>query len=112
MIKNNYGPITVLPAAAKVYELLMTEQIAAYSETFLSPYLCRFRKGYNTRYALARFVEKCKSVLDKKGFAGAILMDLSKMFDCLNHELLIAKMSAYGFSSPALKLIYSYLHER
>jgi len=40
------------------------------------------------------------------------LIDLSKAFDYLNHELLIVKMSAYGFSRPALKLIYSYLHER
>ena len=39
-------------------------------------------------------------------------MDLSKSSDCLNHELLIAKLSAYGFSRSALKLIHSYLNER
>ena len=39
-------------------------------------------------------------------------MGLSKAFECLNHELLIAKLSAYGFSRPAPKVIYSYLHER
>ena len=39
-------------------------------------------------------------------------MDLSKAFDCLNHELLIAKLSAYGFSKSALWLIHSYLNER
>ena len=43
----------------------------------------------------------------KGGFAGALLTDLSKAFDCLSHELLIAKVSAYGFSYHALKLIYS-----
>ena len=107
MTKSNYRPITVLSAAAKVYERLMSEQMAAYSETFLSPYLCGFCKGYNTQQALVRFAETCKSVLDKKGFTGAILMDLSKAFDCLNHELLIPKLSAYGFSRPALKLIYT-----
>ena len=112
MIKSTYRPITVLPAVATVYERLMSEQMTAYLETSLSPYLCGLRKGYNTQHALARFVEKCKSVQDKKGFAGAILMDLSKAFDCLNHELLIAKISAHGFSRPALKLIYSYLHVR
>ena len=56
MTKSNYRPITVLSAAAKVNERLMSEQMAAYSETFLSPYLCGFRKGYNTQQALARFV--------------------------------------------------------
>ena len=61
-----------------------------------------------------RFLEKCRSALDKKGFAGAgtILMDLSKAFDRLDHELLIAKLSAYGFSRSALKLIHSYSNER
>ena len=36
-------------------------------------------------------------------------MDLSKAFDILNHDLPIAKLSAYGFAYDALKLIYSYL---
>ena len=39
-------------------------------------------------------------------------MDLSKAFDCLNHELLIAKLRAYGFSMSALRLIHSHLNER
>ena len=51
-------------------------------------------------------------MLDKKGFAGAILMDLSKAFDTLNHELLIAKLAAYGFDKSALKLISSCLSNR
>ena len=69
----------------------MFEQIVIYSESFLFQYLCGFREGYNTQQALIRFLEKCKSVLDNRGFAGAILMDLSKAFDGLNHEQLIAK---------------------
>ena len=112
MTKGNYRPITVLSAISKVYERLMSEQIEVYSESFLFQYLCGFREGYSTQQALVRFLEKCKSVLDKKGVAGAILMDLSKAFDCLTHELLIAKLSAYGFSRSALKLIHSYLSER
>ena len=39
-------------------------------------------------------------------------MDLSKAFDCLNHDLLIAKLSAYVFSVSALRLIHSHLNER
>ena len=51
------------------------------------------------------------AVGDKKVF-GALLTDLSKAFDCLSHELTIAKLSAYGFSLPALKLIHDYLSNR
>ena len=43
---------------------------------------------------------------------GALLTDLSKAFDCLNHELLIAKLNAYGFTLPVLKLIHNYLSNR
>ena len=90
----------------------MFEQVIAHSESFLSQYLCGFRKGYNTQQALVRFLEKCKSILDNKGFTGAILMDLTKAFDCLNHESLIAKLNAYGFTRTALKHIHSYLTKR
>ena len=45
-------------------------------------------------------------ILDEKGFGGAVLMGLSKVFDTLNHELLIAKLSPYGFNNESLKLIY------
>ena len=50
--------------------------------------------------------------LDKQGFAEALLMDLSKDFDTINHELLIAKLHAYGFSIEALEVLISYLQER
>ena len=53
-----------------------------------------------------------KSVVDKKQVFGALLTDLSKAFDCLSHELIIAKLNAYGFSLSALKLIHNYLSKR
>ena len=49
---------------------------------------------------------------DKGEYAAGVLLDLSKAFDTINHELLIAKMYAYGFSIDALKIVHSYLHDR
>ena len=57
-------------------------------------------------------IEKWKETLDKNGYAGAILMDLSKAFDTINYELLIAKLGAYGIKKDSLKLIHSYLTDR
>ena len=75
----------------------------------MSPYLCGYRKGFSTQQALLSLIEKWKNILDKKGYGGAVLMDLSKAFDTLNHDLLIAKLHAYGFTRESLKLIKSYL---
>ena len=50
--------------------------------------------------------------MDNRGYAGGVLMDLSKTFDTLNHDLLIAKLDAYGFSKSALDLIHSYSKNR
>ena len=57
-------------------------------------------------------IKRWRKILVEKGFGGAVLMDLSKAFDTLNHELLISKLSAYGFNNESLKLIRSYLTNR
>ena len=88
------------------------KQFSSFIDEFLSPYLCGYRKGFNTQYALLSLIEKWKETLDGKGYTGAVLMDLSKAFDTINHELLIAKLYAYGFSKDALKLIFSYMSDR
>ena len=54
-------------------------------------------------------MEKC---IGFKAYAGAVLTDFSKAFDCLNHNLLIAKLNAYCFDNNAIKFIYDYLKER
>ena len=74
--------------------------------------MCGYRKGFSTQHALLSLIEKWKKVLDNKGYGGAILMDLSKAFDTINHDLLIAKLHVYGFSKESLKLIKSYLTNR
>ena len=110
--KENYRPVSLLPVVSKLFERLMQKQMTVYIEKFLSPYLCGYRKGFNSQYALLAMIEKWKECLDKKGFAGAILMDLSKAFDTINHELLIAKLEAYGFEENTLEIVHSYLSDR
>ena len=57
-------------------------------------------------------MEDWKEALDKNMFVGAILMDLSKAFDCLPHDLIIAKLQAYGVSDSSCRLMASYLSNR
>ena len=110
--KSNYRPISVLPVGAKRIEKILHKQINHYIAQYLSKFLCGCRKGYSAQQALNIMLGKWHTSLDNKGLSGAILMDLSKAFDTLNHELLIAKHHAYGFTKKALDLIYSYLIQR
>ena len=73
---------------------------------------CGFRKGHSAQHCLLVLIEKCCKVLDKRGFAGLLLTDLSKAFDCIDQEFLIAKFHAYGFDINSLEFIHSYLHDR
>ena len=73
-----------------------------------SKYQCGFRKGFSTQQCLLTLLEKWKRSTDRGKVYGALLTDLCKAFDFLNHDLLIVKLTAYGFSLPSLGLIHDY----
>ena len=110
--KANYRPVSVLLSISKVFGKLMQKQIRGYIRNYLSPYLWGYRKDFSSQQALLSLIENWKSVLDKTGFGGAVLMDLSKTFNTIKHDLLVAKLYAYGFSKESLKLLHSYLSNR
>ena len=83
--------------------------MSAFFEDIFKKQQCGFRKGYNTQQCLLKMLEKWKRSVDEGKVFGALLTDLFKAFDWLDHELLIAKLNAYGFSLPALRLINNYL---
>ena len=72
---------------------------------FLDEVLCGFRKAHNTQHALFKLLQSWQKLLDCGGFVGTILMDLSKAYDCMPHELLIAKLHCYGVNKTSLKLL-------
>ena len=112
MNKTKYRPVSILPSISKIYERIMQSQLSNFIEKHLYIHMCGYRKGYSTQFALLTLVEKWKKILDNHGYAGAIITDLSKAFDTINHELLIAKLHAYGFEKSALILINNYLKNR
>ena len=56
---------------------------------FLSDFISTYRKEYSTNHVLLRLTENWKTAVDSNLFTGAVLMDLSKAFDCISHNLLI-----------------------
>ena len=111
-MKKNYRPITVLIVVSKMFERIMDKQTNEYMEKFLSKYLCGYRRNYSCQTAMVPMIENWKMARDKGEHAGGVMMDLSKAFDTINHELFIAKLHAYGFSRNALKIVHSYLSDR
>ena len=76
----------------------MQKQVSGYIRNYLPPYLYGYRKGCSSQQAFLSLIENWKKILDKKGFGGAVLMDLSKAFDTIKLDPLIAKHYAYGFN--------------
>ena len=77
-----------------------------------SIYLTGFRKNHGTQHALLKMIETLKTKLNMSHKVGVIYMDLSKAFDSLNHELLIAKLKCYGLDQHAVEFFRSYLSNR
>ena len=96
--KHNYRPISILKNISKVYERVMFKQIRDFMEVFFSKFQCGFRKSYSTQQCFIALIEKWKSATDKGKSFGTLLTALSKSFDSLLHELLIAKSHTYGIN--------------
>ena len=93
-LKENYKPVSILPVFSTVFERSMFAQMSSFFYNFLSKQQCGFRTGYSRQQCLLALLEKWKRAVDSGQMFGALLTDLSKAFDCLDHELLIAKLTA------------------
>ena len=110
--KTNYQPVSILPNISKIYEKIIYNQLYEYFHDKLFPSQCGFRKDYSSQDSLLVMTEKFNESINKGNVFGALLTDLLKAFDCIDHTLLIAKLSAFGVSPLLLKLPYSYLSNR
>ena len=71
-----------------------------------------FSKGLQRTTLPFSYDREMEKVVDNGVAFGALLTDLSKAFDCIPHDLIIAKLEAYGFQIDALRLVYDYLSNR
>ena len=104
---ENYRPISILPNLSKVYKRLMYDQMNPFFDQIFSKLQCCFRKGFSAEQCLIHMIEKWRTYLDTGGHGSALLTDFSKAFDCVNHQLLIAKLNAYGIDTNSLYFLAS-----
>ena len=112
LLKINYRPVSILPTLSKIYEKILYMQIYEFFNNIFSKYLCGFRKCHITRHCLLFMLENLRRYPDKGFKTGILLTDLSKAFDSISHDLLLAKLNAYGFNKNSLNLINDYLTGR
>ena len=101
-----------MPLLSKVYERFIYNQLTQHSEQFLKSLLCGFRQAHNIQHRLFKLLLSWLRELDSGGFVVTVLMDLSKAYDCISHERLIAKLECYSLDENSLKLTLSYLSHR
>ena len=108
---NNYRPVS-LNGFSKMYERFLCDSLSNFTDKILSKFVSAYRKPYSSKRVLLKLTEEWKKSLDDKNIIGAVLMDLSKAFDCIPHDLLMAKLYAYGLYMDAITFIYSYIKRR
>jgi hypothetical protein len=92
--------------------MVLSDQLTDLFENICHAFVCGFRTGHGCQTTLLRLLEDWKTALDKNQYVAAILMDLSKAFDCLSHDILLCKLSAYGLSPKSVELLRNYLTGR
>ena len=110
--KENYRPVSVISVISKIPERCLYDQIYKNIDKTFSRHQMGYPKGYSSQHSLIAMFEKWNENLDKGKECGALCVDLSKAFDCLQHDLLLANLNAYGFDYKSLKLISSFLRNR
>ncbi|XP_053405312.1 probable splicing factor, arginine/serine-rich 1 [Mercenaria mercenaria] len=110
--KKNYRPVSILPTLSKIFEQSISLQLNTHFEKVFHKFLSAFRAKYGCQTTLLRLIEDWKSALDRHEYVATILMDLSKAFDCLPHDLIVLKLKAYGLTEQSANLMLDYLSNR
>ena len=111
---SNYRPISVIAHIAKLFEKEVQCQLMSYlvNHDFISLDQYAYRKYHSTSTCLHSTIDEWLQSIDESLKVGVTFLDISKCFDTINHNLLLAKLTKYGINDNELHWFKSYLSER
>ena len=109
---SDFRPVSLLNCFSKIYENYIKNLIVNSMNNYISPYVSAHRTEYKSQNLFIRLLAEWRQHLDNNKVVGGVFMDLSKSFDCLPHDLLIAKLAAYFVDENLLLYIYFYFSNR
>jgi hypothetical protein len=114
MEPKDYRPVSLLCVLGKVLEKVVHKQVCDYlnEHSLFSKYQSGYRPNHSTVTALLKVADDIRAAMDKRLLTLLVMIDLSKAFDCVHHDLLLTKLKFLGFSNAATAWFSSYLYDR
>lgn len=111
---GNYRPVSILNVVSKILEKVVYYQVEAYfkDKDLLYKFQSGFRSGFSTDTCLIHLTDFIRYENDKGNVVGMVLLDLQKVFDTVDHSILLMKLQASGLSIDVLNWFKSYLSDR
>lgn len=111
---GNYRPISLVPTFSKVIERVVLKRLMDHCQlhNILTKNQHGFIKGRSTTSAMIKLTEFIIDALEEGNMVAGIMLDLSKAFDCLGHELILSKLEQLGVKGQAKAWLRSYLEGR